>query len=618
MPLSDCLFAKTLADRPLLFDGAMGTELYQRGVFLNQSFEGVVLNRPELVEQVHRAYVDAGADVLETHTYGANRISLKDKGLAGEAEAINRGAVRLARAAAGDSTFVAGAMGPTGLDPRLADPQTEAELRLAYVEQAGWLLDEGVDLLVLETFTCLWEMGLVLSAVRGAFADAFILASCLFDADGRCGGAEPRTVGDRLVGLGANALGANCGEGPDVIFAAATALLDCGVPVAAMSNAGSPTLHEGRHIYVANPEFFAVHARRLLKAGVKMVGGCCGTTPAHTKRMASAFHMFAPRISSPAAATAPAAPHAPRSNLDASLRAGRFCVSAEVNPPKGLDPSKALAAARLLRAGGVDVINTSDGPRATARMDNVTFAGELAMGGEVIVHTCCRDLNVLGLQARLLGLHQRGLRNLVVITGDPPKSASRAATGVYDLDSIGLLNMARGLNEGVAFDGSSIGGKTDFFLLTGAEPAALDRDREIRRLEQKVAAGARAVMTQPVYDPVVLQRFLADIAHLQIKVLVGILPLASLRNAHFLDRNVPGMRVPEAVLERLAAQSPETVGEEGVRIAREALSAVAGTVHGAYIMPPLGRYERALAVLDGIDRGTDWVTLGAPRPEGQH
>jgi homocysteine S-methyltransferase len=407
------------------------------------------------------------------------------------------------------------------------------------------------------------------------------------------------------------------------VLAAVEKMVPLGLPVLAAPNAGLPRRVDERMVYVSTPEYFGVYARRMIRVGVHLVGGCCGTTPEHIRRIAAAARMASAGGESDVRtedelsradttgvvpAILPGAlqpvPFAQRSALAARVAAGRFVVSVEVNPPVGLDPSRAVAAAKMLKEGGVDAVNIADGARAQARMSNLALAVRIQreVGLETIVHVCGRDRNLLGTLAHLLGAHDLGLRNLVIITGDPPKMGDFPdASAVYDLDSIGILKLAARLNHGVDPAGKPLGGTTRFVLATGAEPASLNYARELARLQEKKAAGAELVMTQPVYDPRALERFLDDCAPLGLPVLVGLLPLASHRNAEFLHNEVPGMQVPDAVRERMRrAGTGAAARKEGVAIAREMLAAVRGRIAGAYVMPPLDRYELALEVVDGF------------------
>ncbi len=613
-------FLEALAEAPLLWDGAMGSLLYERGVFLTHCFDELCLSRPELVEQAHRDYVDAGCDVLETNTFGANRLALARHGHGDHVAAVNRAGVELARRAVGDrAVYVAAAVGPTGI-PFDEAPGHERELAVtALGEQLEALAAAGPDLLLLETFYQLGEIEAAIAAARRIAPGLPIVAQVVFGPDGLAhGGFTPEVVAQRLVAAGADVIGANCGAGPPELYEVGTRMVGQGAPVSVQPNAGLPRVVEGRTLYVANPEHFGVFARRLLQAGVRMVGGCCGTTPEHTRRMLGAVRMLGARAlptrivggesARAASATLPREPVAlaARSGLSAKIAEGRFVVSVEISSPPGTDPSRALAAARRLLASGlVDVVNVADGPRATARLSNLALCAGLerpADGGtsvETMLHVCCRDRNLLGLIAHLLGAHALGLRNLVIITGDPPKMGDYPfATPVYDLDSIGLLRVARELNRGLDPGGKELAGQTSFLLATGVDPGAIDYDRELRRLEEKKDAGAELVMTQPVYDPRVIERFLDDTRSLGLPVMVGLLPLASHRNAEFLHNEVPGMRIPDATRARMAAVgSGPAARAEGVRIAREALVSVRHRVAGAYVMPPFDRIDAALELL---------------------
>jgi homocysteine S-methyltransferase len=605
----------------LVVDGAMGTQLYERGVLFSACFEELNLKRPDLVAQVHADYLRAGAQVIETNSFGASALRLERHGLAAQVGEINRAAVAIAREAAAGQAWVVGAIGPSGLLLGEASAEDLGRVHAALLEQAHALVDAGVDALVVETMRQPNELQVALAAATAAAEDRLpVVAAASVDEHGRLAdGTTAAEIARLMREWGAAVVGVNCSDGPMSALAAAEAMLGAGLPVWAVPNAGLPRRVDDRLVYIATPEYFGVYARRMFKLGVKLVGGCCGTTPAHIRRIAAAARMAGatdepePRSEEPIAvwlADVPAPPagvepvaRAAKSALGAKL-GRRFVVSVEVNPPVGLDPERALAAARMLKAGGVDVVNVADGPRAQARMSNLVLAARIQreVGMETILHVCGRDRNLLGTLAHLLGAHDLGLHNLVVITGDPPKLGEFPdATAVYDLDSIGILKLAAGLNHGIDPAGKRLGGVTRFLLATGAEPASLNYPRELARLARKKAAGAELVMTQPVYDPEVLARFLADVAPLGLPVLVGLLPLASHRNAEFLHNEVPGMQIPEAVRTRMRRAGGGAAGrQEGVAIAREMLAAVRDRVAGAYVMPPLERHELALEVLDGF------------------
>jgi methionine synthase / methylenetetrahydrofolate reductase(NADPH) len=602
----------------LVFDGAMGSLLYERGVFVTQNFEQLNVTRPEVVGKIHEDYVAAGAQVIETNTFGGNGFCLDRHGLGDQVRAFNVAGARLARKAAGEDVWVAGSIGPTGLVPGVASP---AELDLAaatFADQAAALVEGGVDLFVLETFRHLEEMRIAIEAARGAAPELPIIASMAFNpSETVADGSTPEQVAATLRGWGADVIGVNCGDGPQLALAIAERMRGAGMPLCVQPNAGLPRTVDGRLLYMATPEYLDVFARRTIQLGATMIGGCCGTTPDHVHWMAKSGRMLGDKrteVLRPSAARATEVvpvltpiPLAERSDFSAKIAAGTFVVSVEVNPAPGLDPTKALEGAKMLLANGVDIVNVADAPRAMARMSNLAFCSLLLerYGIQPILHVCGRDRNLLGQMAHLLGAHAIGIRNLVVITGDPPKVGDYPeATAVYDLDAIGLLQMAANMNRGIDPAGKPLpGGQTSFLLATGFEPGAADLDKEIQRLERKKAAGAEIVMTQPIFQTDLLEDVLRRIAHLGLPVLVGVLPLVSYKNAEFLHNEVPGMQIPEAIRERMRkTPGGEAARKEGVRIAREMLFAVRERVQGAYLMPPLGRYELALEVLDGLKR----------------
>jgi methionine synthase I (cobalamin-dependent)/5,10-methylenetetrahydrofolate reductase len=607
----------------LVVDGAMGTQLYERGVLYSACFEELNVSRPELVGKVHEDYIRAGSQVIETNTFGANALRLEKYGLQARVRELNAAGVQVARAAAAGQAYVAGAIGPSGYFLGEASAADLKKVKAAFSVQARALVDGGVDALFVETIRQTPELRVAVEAAVEAAAGLPVVASVSLDESGRMAdGTDAEEIARLVKEWGASVVGVNCSDGPMAVLAAVEKMVPLGLPVLAAPNAGLPRRVDERMVYVSTPEYFGVYARRMIRVGVRLVGGCCGTTPEHIKRIAAAARMAAPSEGEPRTeeelsraditgvvpAILPGAlqpvPFDQRSSLAAKVARGRFVVSVEVNPPVGLDPSRAVTAAKMLKEGGVDVVNIADGARAQARMSNLALAVriEREVGLETIVHVCGRDRNLLGTLAHLLGAHDLGLRNLVIITGDPPKMGDFPdASAVYDLDSIGILKLAARLNHGVDPGGKALGATTRFVLATGAEPASLNYAREISRLHEKKAAGAELVMTQPVYDARVLERFLDDVAPLGLPVLVGLLPLASYRNAEFLHNEVPGMQVPDTVRERMRkAGSGAAARKEGVAIAREMLAAVRGRVAGAYVMPPLERYELALEVVDGF------------------
>ncbi len=601
------LFLDALKAAPMVFDGATGTMLYDRGIYLSRSFDELCLSRPELVRDVHRDYIDVGVQVIQTNSYGANPLALAQHGLEEKSEAICRAAVDVAQQASAGRVYVAGSVGPTGLLPKdLLRNRTRRDAFDAFRVVTTTLASSGADLLLFETFGYLGELEIAIEASYDVRVP--LVAQVSFDDEGlTLDGAGPEEVKSRLLSLGVDVIGANCVLGPERLLDIMDPMVDGETLLIMQPNAGYPRTVDGRAIYQASPETFGVVARRAFKRGIRAVGGCCGTTPEHMRRVVAAARMMgggtqSQRSRAPVATVKePGVPLAERSRWGQKIARGEFAISVEVSPPLGLDPTKTLEKIRSLEGSGVDVVNIPDGPRATVRMSNIAMAKRVLdeTGMEPLVHFCARDRNLLGLQSDLLGAHALGIHNLVVITGDPPKVGDYPdATAVFDLDSVGMLQMASGLNAGIDPAGKAVKGTTQFVLATGAEPAALDFAREIERVRDKVEAGAELVMTQPVYDPDTLETFLGAIQDVHVPVLVGILPLASVRNAEFLSNNVPGMRVPDDILDRL--RKADDAAQEGVRIAAEMLAAVKSRVQGAYIMPPFGKVRLALDILERL------------------
>lgn len=612
-------FRERLRSSVLLCDGAMGTMLYSRGVFINRCFDELNLSSPSLVEEVHREYLRAGADIVETNSFGANRFKLVRHGLEDKVAEINRAAAALARSAI-ESThrpaLVAGSIGPLGNPQQSLDPLTEGDLDSIYAEQIQALVEGGIDLLMIETISRREEMAAAIRSARSVAADLPIVAQMTFNEDGRTiRGDEAGDLAVWMAGLGADVVGANCAIGPKPMLECLEAMSRRGdFLLAAQPNAGTPQWFEGRYIYFSSPEYLATYARRFISGcGVRLVGGCCGTTPEHIRAMGAAIRALHPGrhavITVQEDVEAPPArplPLGERSRFAARLAGGRFAVSVEISPPRGTDTAKVIEGARLLHAAGIDAVNIPDGPRASARVTPMALGVVLSreVGIDVLLHYCCRDRNLLGMQSDLLGAHVLGLRNLIIITGDPPKLGDYPnATAVYDVDSIGLTRIVRRLNHGQDMVGKPLGPPTGFLIGVGVNPAAPNLDEEIRRFRLKVEAGAECAFTQPVFDHERLEEFLSRTEEIDLPVLIGILPLTSFRNAEFYHNEVPGMSIPEPVRERMRlAGSGEAARRAGVEMAREALARarLSPRIRGAYVMPPLGRYEMALAVLSGL------------------
>jgi homocysteine S-methyltransferase len=604
-------FLERLAEGVVVFDGAMGTMLYSRGVFLNRCFDELNLSNPGLVRTIHDEYLDAGADVIETNTFGAHRFKLGPHGLESQVRKINREGARIAREAAKGRGLVAGSIGPIGkpLAPLGNVPWTQA--RDAYREAAEGLLEGGVDLFLLETMPSLDQAKAALEAVRSLASDAPVAASLTFSEEGNTiYGDTPEDVVRELEALGVPVIGANCSQGPQAMLE--TILRMAAVAktarLSAMPNAGAPALVEGRYVYLCTPEYMATWARRFLEAGATVAGGCCGTTPAHIRDLVRTVRMVRPsraqvRVPPPARpkeAPAPV-PREEKSPLARKLRQ-KFVVSVELDPPRGASPGLLIERAQYCREREVDAINVADGPRASARMSAQALCILLQekVGIDTILHYTCRDRNLLGIQSDLLGAHALGLRNILAITGDPPKLGDYPdATAVYDVDSIGLIRIMDHLNHGCDLAGNLIGPALGIHVGCGADPSKPDMEKEVRRLEEKVRMGAEYVMTQPVYDPKTLERFFSMIRHLEVPLLVGILPLYSHKNAEFLHNEVPGMSIPDDTRERMRkAGSGEKAQAEGVAIAQEAALAAREKADGVYIMPPFNKVELAVRVME--------------------
>ena len=600
-----------LADgRTHVFDGAMGTMLYGRGVFLNVCYDELNLRQPDLVREIHREYLRAGAELLETNTFGANPRKLAQYGLAGDTERINRAAAELTRGVAGGRAAVVGAIGPLGIRIEPFGETSVEEARADFGRQARGLLEGGVDGLILETFSDVEELRAALTAIR-ALTDLPIIAQMTVGTDGRTHyGTAPAGFGPLLEAMGADVIGVNCSVGPHGVLEAVEQLAAVITrPISAQPNAGLPRDVGDRKIYMASPEYMGEYAKRIVEAGARFVGGCCGTTPAHIKAIAGFVHSVSPRhVATAVAAEAPAAglepaPLAERSHYGAKLARGEFITTVEIVPPKGVDPTPMFDQCRALKAAGVDAVNVPDGPRAQSRM-GALLSGlliEREVGIETVVHYACRDRNLLGMLSDLLGAAAGGLRNLLLVTGDPPKMGPYPeATAVFDIDAIGLTNLVARLNRGLDPGNNPIGAPTRFVIGVGVNPAAPDLDRELRRFQWKVEAGAEFAITQPVFDLDQLDRFLKQVESFRLPIIGGIWPLVSLRNAEFLANEVPGVSVPEEVLRRMRRASElgrEAALAEGVGIAREMLAAVRGRLRGAQVSAPLGRVPVALEVL---------------------
>jgi methionine synthase I (cobalamin-dependent)/5,10-methylenetetrahydrofolate reductase len=611
--------AQNLVERlkraPVLCDGAMGTLLYAKGIFINRCYDELNLSQPELIRAVHHDYLQAGAEIIETNTFGGNSFRLARHSMTDRVREINIAGAHVAREAAKSfDVWVAGSMGPLGVRIEPLGKTSFEEARTAFREQAAALIEGGVDLLMLETFGYIEELHQAVLACRDVDPRIPIVAQVTIDEDGNClDGSDPEAFAARLTEWNIDVLGINCSVGPVAMLdaiervRAATSL-----PLAAQPNAGMPRSVEGRNIYLCSPEYMASYTRKFVAAGVQLIGGCCGTTPDHIRAMKSALRVGEARgktavteaIHSGKTTLAPATiPMAERSRLGARIAAGEFVTMVEIVPPKGIDIRKEIEGAKFVKSVGVDAINIPDSPRASARMSNqaLSLLMQQEVGIEAILHYTCRDRNVLGIQSDLLGAAATGIRNLICITGDPPKMGNYPdATAVFDVDAIGLVNIVHNLNRGLDLGGNPIGAGTSFVIGVGANPGLPNLDEEIRRFEYKVQAGAEYVVTQPVFDLNLLEKFLRRIEHCRIPLIAGIWPLVSARNAEFM-KNELRVSVPDEILNRMTrATSPQAAREEGVAIAREMLGALRDRVQGAQISAPQGRYASAVDVLEAL------------------
>ncbi len=610
-------FRNQLESKLILADGAMGTMLYAKGIFINRCFDELNLSSPDLVREIHREYVKAGAELLETNTFGANRVRLAAFGFEEKLEAINRAGVQLAREAAGEKAFVAGALGPLGVPIEPLGPTSFEEARAIFYEQARALVQAGVDLIVLETFHRLDELRqAVLGAREAAGPEMIVLVQVTVEDDGRLRDGTSTEVFTRTLDqLPADAIGVNCSAGPKVVLETIEKMA-CFTrkPLSAMPNAGLPAKVEGRNIYLCSPEYMAQYARRFIRAGARIIGGCCGTTPEHIKQIRSELRSIQPARTPVTAVTVleevkpeakPLAktPVAQKSQLGAKLAAGKFVAFVEILPPRGVDASKEIAGARMCKEHGIDCINVPDGPRASARLSAQVTCQLIQQhaGIEAVLHFCCRDRNILGIQSELLGAHAVGVRNLICITGDPPRMGTYPdATAVFDVDSIGLINIVNHLNQGLDIGGNPIGSQTALLIGIGANPGALNMDEELRRFAWKVEAGGEYVVTQPVFDLDLLEKFLKSTEQYKLPVIAGIWPLTSYRNAEFMvnELRVP---VPRQYMDRMRrATNAEKARAEGIAIAQEMASRVRPMVQGVQLSAPFGRYEMAIEVAEAL------------------
>ena len=636
-------FAARLAAAPLLADGGMGTLLFSRGIPQRACLDELATSRPDLVATLHREYLDAGADLIETLTFGANRFRLDAFGLGAEAGRFNRRAAQVAREArdvSGRDAWVGGSIGPLGPPTRELRHPDDAAIRAAFREQVDGLLEGGADVLVIETFFDLHHLLLAVAEARAA-GDVPVIASMTFGDDlVLADGTTPAAAVDALTRAGVDAIGVNCGVGP---VATLDALAELGAPATGeparsiMPNAGLPQRTEGRFVYAAEPAYFGSMVPRMLDAGARIVGGCCGTTPAHIAAMRAALEALgtaearradaragglatapvgspveagaSPRtaFSEAAGGTEPAA-LTPGTRLAQALAEGRFVLSVEIDPPRSVRIDRTLEAARLLRDAGTDLVNISDSAMARVRMGAmaVAFGIQHDLDLECLVHTTTRDRNLMALESELLGAHALGVRNILALTGDPPRVGDYpTGTGVWDVDSIGLIEILTRLNRGEDQAGSAIGQQASFTIACALDPTAADAATEWDRLERKLASGAHLVMTQPLYDEAQVEAMLAEARRrfgprgFPVPLLLGVLPLVSARHAEFLHNEVPGITIPDAARARMREAGAGGT-EAGIEMADALLAAVEGEAAGTYLMPSFGRYEQAAELVRRI------------------
>jgi homocysteine S-methyltransferase len=616
-------FLERLERGPLIADGAMGTMVYGRGVPYERCTDELNLTEPGIIQRIHREYIRAGAELIEANTYGANRYKLAAHGLADKVREINVRGVRIAREAreeCGENVFLAGAVGPLGQHLAPLGTLDLADAKLAFREQIDGLLEGGADLLLLETFSDLTELEIAIEAAREA-CDLPLVAMVSFVDDGRVlSGEGPTRVARTLSTLPIDLMGANCGIGPQSAYDAIRQMsASGGRSLAAMPNAGAPSRRDGRFVYFSTPEYFAEYARRFVEAGVRLLGGCCGTTPAHVAAMRAAIEdrdATAPPIIAldrepqPASDVPDTTSNAEATPFERALADKKFVVSVELDPPKGLNPTRVINGAAMLANVGVDCINIGDSPMARVRMGCVSLALHIQrrVGLDTIIHFTTRDRNLMALQSELLGAHSLGIRNVLALTGDPPRMGNLPqAKAVWDVDSIGLIKILKRMNEGQDWTGNSIGMQARFFVGCAVNPVAEDLDLELDRFQRKLEAGADYVMCQPLYDMDQLMTFLGRVGKIPVPFLLGVMPLQSHRHAEFLHNELPGVSIAAHLRERMRLAGEHGM-QEGIRQAQEFLAEAQAYVDGTYLMPSFGRYEMVGELVKVLTRTTAGVS----------
>lgn len=608
-------FNQWITRRIIFADGAMGTELYRRGVFLNACFDELNLTNPKLVQKIHEDYIQAGSDFIETNTFGANTFKLSKYGLADKVSQINQAGVRIAKQVAGDNIKVAGSIGPTGIHHVGLDRGLDEPVSRGFTEQISALIEAGADILILETFTNFAELLLAIHAAQ-SLCDLPLIAQIVMEDNNKTASGTPLEAGIRMITAekSVDVVGMNCSIGPSDMLDALKRIREItDKPISVQPNAGLPRSVEGRLMYMSTPEYMAEFAKRFFENGARIIGGCCGTTPEHIRQIAKAvramdkaadqdLHQATITVSVPEkSGKVQPTPFEQRSAIGRKLTEGEIVTSIELLPPRGLNLSDLQEKVRICADHGIDAVNIPDGPRASSRLSPLATAVKIQQAADIeaILHVCCRDKNIIGMQSDILGAQAMGIRNLLLITGDPPKLGDYPdATAVFDLDSVALTRVVGNLNHGLDIAGNELGDKTSFTIAVGANPVASDLEREIRRFRQKIEAGAEYAVTQPVFDTKTLFDFIDEIADCNIPIIAGIWPFTSFKNAEFMANEVPGVVVPGILLERMSKAKTRREGRIiGVQIAREMIEQISDRVAGFAVSAPFGNINIALAAL---------------------
>lgn len=607
---------KRLSESMIIGDGAMGTMLYQHGFFVNTCFDELNLTRPELIESIHREYLETGCDVIETNSFGANSFKLARFGLADKQDAINLAAAELARGASGEEHLVAGAIGPTGKNNPAPGKELKQQLSVAFTTQSKALAKGGVDFLLLETFTSTAELAIAIEAAMETGLPIVAQMTCTEQLETFFGTRIEKAIAEIARYDAVAAVGLNCSLGPSDMLEGLKRLREgTDKPLSIQPNAGLPRRVEGRTLYMCTPEYMAEYAKRFYENGARIIGGCCGTTPAHIRQITKTLRPLAKAMTAKPVAThidirekkpsgTEPMPLADKSKLGEKLAAGKPVVCIELTPPRGVDTAKVIESAKLCAAHGIDAVNIPDGPRASARLSPLVAALKIEQVADIetILHICCRDKNLIGLQSDLLGVQAMGLRNVLLITGDPPKLGEYPdATGVFDLDSVALTKVTDGLNRGLDIAGNELPAPLSLTIGVGANPVASELQREIERFKQKAAAGGEYAITQPVFDTEMFFRFKDAVSDFGLPLIAGIWPFTSYKNAEFMANEVPGVVVPDAFLRRMSkAKTREDGRKTGIEIAHEMIEILRPHVAGFAVSAPFGNVKIALATLGKI------------------